>query len=52
VALEVKSGRKKSSKGFPEFAKQFPKSKLILINFENYESFSKNPRAFLEKRLK
>ncbi len=51
VAIEVKSGRRKSSKGLLEFEKHFPKSKMIVISLENYEKFIKNPNEFIKKLI-
>lgn len=47
-AIEVKSGRKKSEKGLQKFKAKFPEAKLVLITFENYKIFEKNPMEFLE----
>ncbi len=51
VAVEVKSGRKKSPKGLLEFSKQFPKALPIIISLDNFERFTKDPRAFLKKKI-
>lgn len=51
VAIEVKSGRRKSSKSLLEFEKHFPKSKMIIISFENYEKFIKSPTEFIAKLI-
>lgn len=48
-AIEVKSGRKKSSKGLEEFKTRFKNVKSIFITFENYFDFEKDPEAFLVK---
>ncbi len=37
-AIEVKSGRKKSSRGSARFRANFPKSELLLMTPENYQS--------------
>lgn len=49
VAIEVKSGRKKSSLGVSKFNEAFPKSKAILMDLTLGESFlsAKDPRQFL-----
>lgn len=47
-AIEVKSGRKKSEKGLQKFKLKFPEAKLVLITFENYKIFEKDPMKFLE----
>jgi len=50
-AIEVKSGRKKTSLGLSQFKKQFPNSKIIIINRENYSEFESDPMTFLESYL-
>jgi predicted AAA+ superfamily ATPase len=47
-AVEVKSGRKKSTQGLIEFQKHFPNAKLIIITPDNYFEFEKNPLQFFE----
>lgn len=47
-AIEVKSGRKKNSSGLDAFIKKFPMARPILITFENYSEFEKDPVAFLD----
>jgi predicted AAA+ superfamily ATPase len=51
IAIEVKSGKSKSSKSLNEFMKKFPHAKIIFINMENYEEFDKNPEVFIKKYL-
>lgn len=46
IAIEVKTGKKKSSKSITEFQKRFPKSKIVIINFENFIKFDLNPEVF------
>lgn len=48
-AIEVKSGRKKSSAGLAKFKDRFPSSKMIIITPENYEVFEEDPLGFLER---
>lgn len=48
-AIEVKSGRKKTSKGLVAFCKQFPSAKTVVITPQNYFEFETNPMAFLEQ---
>jgi len=48
-AIEVKSGRKKSPKGLELFLKKFSKAKPVFITTENFETFSRDPKAFLKK---
>ena len=48
-AIEVKSGRKKSTKGLDNFKKNFPTAKLVIINKENYFEFENDPILFLGK---
>lgn len=45
--IEVKSGRKKSQKGLEKFKEKFPEAKLVMITFDNYKEFEKNPIQFL-----
>lgn len=47
-AIEVKSGRKKSQKGLEKFKEKFPEAVLVMITFENYKKFEKDPMGFLE----
>lgn len=47
-AVEVKSGRKKSEKGLLKFKEKFPSATLVMITFENYKEFEKDPMGFLE----
>lgn len=51
IAIEVKTGKKKSSKSITEFQKRFPKSKIVIINFENFIKFDLNPEAFIKKLI-
>lgn len=46
-AIEVKSGRRKSSKGMAAFLKQFPDARPVIITAENFPQFSEDPPAFL-----
>lgn len=48
-AVEVKSGRKKSTIGLNAFVDHFPNAKIALIDSDNYFEFEKNPMEFLEK---
>lgn len=50
-AIEVKSGRKKSSKGLEKFKKKFPSAQLVLITKENYFEFEKDPLKFLKENF-
>lgn len=45
--IEVKSQKRKSSKSVSEFIKEFPKAKIIYINFDNYEKFSAGPEKYI-----
>lgn len=47
-AIEVKSGKKKNSKGIEIFLEKFPHAKSVIITFENYFDFEKDPIQFLE----
>lgn len=48
-AIEVKSGRKKSSKGLSAFCAQVPKALRVIITPENFDRFSTDPRGFLRQ---
>jgi predicted AAA+ superfamily ATPase len=48
-AIEVKSGRKKSSKGLGVFRGKFPHACFIVVTPENFTEFSKEPALFLAK---
>lgn len=47
IGIEVKSQKRKSSKSVPSFLKEFPKAKIVYINFDNYQNFAKNPEDFI-----
>lgn len=47
--IEVKSGRKKSSKELSVFCEKHPTATPVIITPENYFSFEKDPLAFLEQ---
>lgn len=46
-AIEVKSGRKKSSKGLDAFAGNFPGTARVIVSPENFPQFSNDPAKFL-----
>ncbi len=48
-AIEVKSGKKKSSKSLTVFKNNFPESIVIFVNPENYEKFCADPKKFIER---
>ncbi len=48
-AIEVKSGKKKSSKSLTVFKNKFPSAVTIFINPENYEKFCTDPKKFIER---
>lgn len=48
-AIEVKSGRKRSSKSMTEFVKRNPKAKTVFISPESFEQFAKDPEEYLLK---
>ncbi len=48
LAIEVKSGRRKSPKGLDKFVERFPEAKKVFITPENYEEFERKGREFLE----
>jgi uncharacterized protein len=49
VAIEVKSGKKKNSKGLGEFKKLYPNAETVYVTFENYLMFSKDVLGFLKR---
>lgn len=51
IGLEVKSQKRKSSKSISAFLKEFPKAKILYVNFDNYKNFSKNPIEYISKIL-
>jgi len=48
-AIEVKSGRKQTSKGMEAFMSRFPDAIPLFITQENYDRFEANPKTFLAK---
>jgi len=48
-AIEVKSGRRKTSKGLDAFLAEFPSARPIIISSDTFPAFSENPHTFLEK---
>jgi predicted AAA+ superfamily ATPase len=46
-AIEVKSGRRKSSRGLEAFCRQTPQAQPVIITPENFLAFSVDPRGFL-----
>ena len=46
-AIEVKSGRKKSTKGLEAFCRQAPQALRVIVTPDNFAQFSQNPRAFM-----
>ena len=48
-SIEVKSGRKKSTKGLDAFVAKFPQAGRVLITPENFLQFSQERVGFLEK---
>lgn len=48
-AVEVKSGRKQKRSGLETFQKHFPKSRVLIINTDNFPQFSGDAAGFLEK---
>jgi len=47
-AIEVKSGRRKSSKGLDAFMERFPAANPVIITPDNFPEFSENPHKFLD----
>ena len=48
-AIEVKAGRRKSSRGLEAFRKKYPSARLAIITMDDYLEFEKDPIAYLEK---
>jgi len=48
-AVEVKSGRRKTSKGLSAFLQRFSAAYPVIITPENFSEFSENPHDFLKK---
>ncbi len=48
-AVEVKSGRQKSTAGLAEFCRRFKNAKPVLITEANYKDFAQNPLEFLNQ---
>lgn len=48
-AIEVKSGRRKTSSGLDTFIQQFPAASPIIITYDTFSSFSDNPIRYLQK---
>jgi hypothetical protein len=46
-AIEVKSGRRKSTKGLEAFMKHFTDARPVIISTDNFQLFSENPQKFL-----
>lgn len=46
-AIEVKSGRKKSSKGLAAFVKHFPEASPVILTPDNFPKLSEDPKKFL-----
>jgi hypothetical protein len=49
IAIEVKSGRKRSPRGLEAFREEFPKARPVFIDRENFAMFDRDPLAFLDK---
>ena len=47
-AIEVKSGRRKSSKGLDAFMERFPSAKPVIITPNNFPEFSESPHNYLD----
>jgi len=47
-AVEVKSGRRKLSRGLNVFMNKYPKACPVIITPDNFAAFSENPRKFLD----
>ena len=49
IAIEVKSGRKKSPHGLVKFRNLFSAAKVCVITPDNYDEFTENPAGFLAR---
>ena len=47
VAIEVKSGRKRSPHGLSKFSAQFPDARTKLVGRDDYAEFARDPEAYL-----
>ncbi len=47
-AIEVKSGRRRTTSGIDQFLKTYPKAKAVFVTQENYAQFEEDPMGFLE----
>jgi predicted AAA+ superfamily ATPase len=47
-AVEIKSGRRKLSRGLNTFMDKFPKACPVIITQDNFDVFSENPRKFFD----
>ena len=48
-AIEVKSGRRKTSRGLDTFMKKIPAAIPIIITNDNFDSFSEDPAIFMQR---
>jgi len=48
-AVEVKSGKRQTSKGMERFTARYPDAVPVFITRENFDAFEKNPFSFLKK---
>ncbi len=46
-AIEVKSGRKKSTRGLAAFAQHFPQARPVILTPNNFSKLSEDPKNFL-----
>lgn len=51
IAVEVKSGKRKSSKSIPVFKKEYSQVQIIYINEDNYLRFAESPADFIKKLI-
>jgi predicted AAA+ superfamily ATPase len=51
IACEVKSGRKKNTRGLDAFLQAYPKARTLFITPQNFAAFSKAPETFIERVL-
>lgn len=48
-AIEVKSGRRRSSRGLEAFCRQVPRARPVIVTSDNFQAFSADPRGFLRE---
>lgn len=51
IAVEVKSGRNKTSVSLEKFKMKYPKAKFVFVTKENFNKFAESPENLLEQCL-